>query len=275
MDSQGQEGGIVVKHSSTPYPDVNEVLHLVLTETHEVLGKQFMGLYLYGSLSSGDFHPNASDIDYLVVTQDILPENIIVQLEDMHNRIWAIGNKWTERLECSYIPKKHLSRYEKTDVEYPTVNEHKFYLAPHGSDWIIQRHIIREHGIALTGPDPKTLIEPVAPDDIRRAVRGILQEWWFPMLDDPSWLRTHGSEYHAFAVLTMCRALHALEHGTIVSKPVAAKWAQRKLREKWTPVIENSLATRLGARDFELYNDAIDLIRYTMEYVNTNLTMDK
>lgn len=34
------------------------------------------------------------------------------------------------------------------------------------------------------------------------------------------------------AILTMCRVLHTLEHGTIVSKPVAARWAQAKLGGK-------------------------------------------
>jgi hypothetical protein len=92
-----------------------------------------------------------------------------------------------------------------------------------------------------------------------------LHEWWFPMLDDPSWLRDHGSPYHAYAILTMCRSLHALEHGTIASKSSAAQWAQEELGGKWQKAIGQSLLTRLGARDFELYNQALDIIRYTME----------
>ena len=120
----------------------------------------------------------------------------------------------------------------------------------------------------LAGPDPKTLIDPVSPDDIRRAVRGVLEEWWFPLLDDPSWLSEHDSPYHAYAILTMCRSLHALEHGTIISKPAAAKWAQGELDGKWPRLIEQSLATRMGARDFELYEDALELIRYTMGEVH-------
>jgi hypothetical protein len=198
----------MVNRNPTPYPDVNEILELLLTKVQEVLGSQFTGMYLYGSLSSGDFHPEASDIDFLVVTEVVLAKEIIAALEAMHYRIWNTGLKWAERLECSYIPKSHLHRFEKTDVEYPTVNEGRFFNAPHGSDWIIQRHIIREHGVVLAGPDPKTLIDPVGSDDIRRAVRGILEEWWFPLLDDPSWLSEHGSPYHSYAILTMCRSLH-------------------------------------------------------------------
>lgn len=262
---------MVARHP-TPYPDVNKTLQLVLTETQSVLGEQLAGMYLFGSLSSGDFHPDASDIDYLVVTTDLLAEEIITNLEAMHARIWNMGLAWAARLECSYLPVEHLRHYQKTDQVYPTVNEGRFYKAPHGSDWIIQRHVIREYGVVLAGPDPKDLIDAVSPDDIRGAVTGILREWWFPLLDDPSWLRNHGSEYHAFAILTMCRALHALEHGKIVSKLVAADWSQQELDEKWAPLIEQSLATRMGSREFDLYDPALELIRYTMERVENKET---
>jgi hypothetical protein len=87
------------------------------------------------------------------------------------------------------------------------------------------------------------------------------------LLDDPSWLRDHGIEYHAFTILTMCRSLNALKHGEVVSKPVAARWAQGELGGKWPQVIEQSLIARTGAGKFALYDDALELIRYTMERV--------
>lgn len=259
----------MVNHSPTLYPDVNEVLHLLLTGAQDALAEQFVGMYLYGSLSSGDFHPEASDIDFLIATENLLSDKTVEALDAMHQRIWKTGLKWADKLEGSYIPKNHLRSYEKSNIAYPTVNEHKFYVAPHGSDWIIQRSVIREQGIVLAGPDPRSMIETITPDDIRRAVRAILEEWWFPMLDDPSWLRDHDSPYHAYAILTMCRSLHALRHGTVVSKPVAAKWAQGELGGKWQKVIEQSLATRLGAVEFELYEEALEFIRYTLERVNS------
>lgn len=253
----------------TPYPDINEILGILLASAKEVLREKFVGMYLYGSLSSGDFDPAASDIDFLAVTTDLLTPDTIIELESMHAHLWNARLKWAEKLEGSYIPKEHLRRYEGSEIGYPTVNEGRFYVAPHGSDWIIQRHIVREGGVVLAGPDPKTLIDPVGLDDIRRAIMGILHEWWFPMLDDPSWLKKHGSEYHAYAILTMCRALHALEHGVILSKSAAASWAQGELGDKWLKMIEGSLATRTGARNFELYEHALELIRYTMDRVNS------
>jgi predicted nucleotidyltransferase len=253
----------------TLYSDVNRVLHLLLKESQNVLGEQFVGMYLYGSLSSGGFDPETSDIDFLIVTVDILDANTIAAMEAMHNRIWKSGLKWSAKLEGSYLPQGHLPRFEKSGLAYPTVNEQNFYLASHGSDWIIQRHIIREQGVVLAGPDPKSMIDAVSSDDIRRAVTGILEEWWVPMLDNPSWLRDRGTTYHAYAILTMCRSLYALEHGDIVSKSVAAEWAQRELGKKWAGVIQQLLDEPNGEGNFSLYTDALQLIWYTMEKVKS------
>ncbi len=250
----------------TPYREVNEILNLLLTSVQGILKNQFVGMYLYGSLSTGDFNPETSDLDFLVVTTSTLSNKTIAELEAMHKRIWQSGNAWASKLEGSYIPKREIRRHNPHSEPCPTVNEGKFFLDKRGSDWIIQRHVIREQGVILAGPDPKTLIDPVDPKDIRRAIKGVLNEWWFPMLEDPTWLRDHGSEYHAYAILTMCRALYTLENGTIVSKPTAARWVQGKLGESWSQVIEQAIhAQKHGSERSGLFNNALQLIRITKE----------
>ena len=159
-----------MKSTPTPYSDVNEILDLLLTKTKEILRDQFVGMYLYGSLSSGDFNPETSDIDFLVVTTNILSDEMISDLEKIHDRIWDTGLKWASKLEGSYVHKELIRRHEPDGAPCPTVNEGKFYVDKRGSDWIIQRHIIRECGVVIEGPSPKTLIDPVSPDDIRGAI---------------------------------------------------------------------------------------------------------
>ena len=250
----------------TPYPDVNEILDLLLTNVREILGDRFVGMYLYGSLSSGNFNPETSDIDFLVVTTDSLAKEKTAALKSMHEQLWARGLPRAERLEGSYIPKALIRRHDPDGVPCPTVNEQEFFVDKRGSDWIIQRHVIRECGVTLAGPNPRSLIDPVSPDEIRGAVRGTLQEWWFPMLQDSSWLAERGSEYRAYAILTMCRALYALEHGTILSKAAAARWAQTRLGEGWHEAIAQALAAQKhGSVETDLLSDALALIRYTKE----------
>lgn len=46
----------------TPYREVNEVLAFVTDQISESLGNQLVGLYLFGSLTYGDFNLNRSDM---------------------------------------------------------------------------------------------------------------------------------------------------------------------------------------------------------------------
>ena len=237
----------------------------MLSSATRVLGNELVGMYLYGSLASGDFDLETSDIDFLVVTTSTLSNKTIAELEAMHYQIWKSGLKWAAKLEGSYIPKRDIRRQDPRSAPCPTVNEGNFYLDQRGSDWVIQRHVIREQGVVLAGPDPKTLIDPVSPEDIRRSVLGVLHEWWFPMLEDPSWLKSHGAEYHAFAILTICRALYTLKYGTVVSKPTAARWAQNELGERWSGIIQRSLEARPNSPDNGLFDQALELIRFIRE----------
>lgn len=251
----------------TPYSDVNQVLELLLTKAGALLGEQMIGFYLYGSLSSGDFDPHSSDIDFVVVTESTLPTETITALEATHKELWARKLKWAAKLEGAYVPQSLIRRHDPDGPAIPTVNEGAFYVAPLGSDWIIQRHVIRESGVVLAGPNPKTLIDPVSAEAIRQSVLGVLREWWFPMLENPAWLAERGSEYHAYAVITMCRVLHALQHGTIVSKPVAAHWMQTQY-PAWKELIEKALVSQLQhGEDPGFVEEALALIGFVKERV--------
>jgi len=63
---------------------------------------------------------------------------------------------------------------------------------------------------------------------------------------DTGWLRPRN--YQAFAVLTMCRALHVLEEGAVVPKPEAAAWAMGHLSPPWPAQVERALAWRADER---------------------------
>lgn len=62
----------------------------------------------------------------------------------------------------------------------------------------------------------------------------------------------------------MCRILYTLNHGTIASKPVAAKWVEGELNE-WSPLVNLALAKGEG---FDKLTGTLDFIRFTSEYSN-------
>jgi len=129
----------------------------------------------------------------------------------------------------------------------------------HDSDWIIQRYIIREHGLTLAGLDPKYLIDPIGAEDLQCAVLDLLG-WWDMQLADPARLREN--VYQAYAILTMCRILYTLEHGTVVSKPAAARWAQEKLGDPWKHLIELALRHEVNLNDL---GTTMEFIHFTLD----------
>ncbi len=227
----------------TPYEDVDAILRLLYTKQQTVLGSQLVGLYLYGSLSLGDFDPASSDIDFLTVTADELSEETVEALRTMHAEIASSGLPYADHLEGSYIPHAALRRYDPEQANHPTIGvDWGFHIGEHGNNWIIERQIVREHGVVIYGPAPQTLIDPVPPQELRAAVCRHLKTQWQQMLaGDLEWLRPRN--YQAFAALTMCRALYTLQHTTTVSKPQAAAWAQEHYPQ-WRPIIERAMAWR-------------------------------
>jgi hypothetical protein len=251
----------------TPYPEVNAVLSLLLREVRGVLGSEFVGMYLYGSLSLGDFNPDSSDIDFLAVTERELPAQIVAELGAMHARLAASGLTWAGKLEGSYIPRAALRRYDPDNNRHPTIGvDWEFGIGAHDRSWVIERYILRAHGVVVSGPPPATLIDPVSSDDLRAAVRDALDCFWRVQLTEPEerLSRLNTREYQSFAILTMCRALSTLDHGDVVSKPTAAAWAQETLPPPWPDLVATALRWRHDTRPDDM-TAMLAFIRYTIE----------
>lgn len=246
----------------TLYPEINALLDLLLEGVQAVLGDRFAGLYLHGSLAAGEFDPARSDVDFLVAATAELPAGQILALAAMHERIAAASPRWAAVLEGSYIPLDALRRYDPANAEHPHLSMGGgLRVERHDAGGVILRHTLREQGIALAGPPPHTLIDPVTPGDLRRAVVDLFHSWWAPMIDDP--VRLRPPAYQSYAVLTMCRILYTLHHGAVVSKPVAARWAEEELGGRWAALIDRALAWP-GAPGDDLAQ-ALDLIRHTRD----------
>lgn len=235
-----------MRNTPIPYADVNQLLDVLLTRIRAILGANFVGLYLYGSLAAGDFDDATSDIDFIVATSARLHAPELGQLKAMHEELAAHWGRWGTHLEGAYLPLSALRQDDPADARHPFVSATTpFGIHELGWDWVINRYIVREKGIILFGPSPATLIDPISPAQLTDAVRRILAREFRQYLDRPDALRTRA--YQAFVILTLCRALYTLECGDFVSKPQAAAWAEHTLPAEWVPLIQRALAWRDNA----------------------------
>jgi predicted nucleotidyltransferase len=136
------------------YPGVNQTLNDLRQRVESILLDNFIGMYLYGSLAMDAFQPSSSDIDFVVITGGQIDKTSIDALEKMHQQLAKTEDKWVKKLEGAYIPKSVIQRHDLNHPAVPTLNESKFYMAPLGGDWIIQRHVLREYEAVISGPSP-------------------------------------------------------------------------------------------------------------------------
>lgn len=228
----------------TPYEDVNHAVSEVLDGARNVLGDQFVGMYLYGSLALGDFDPETSDIDFIVVSSDNLPEETIESLKKMHKVLWERKMLWADKLEGCYVPKHVLYEHEDRGSLCLMLNEEQFFFASLEVDWILNRHILYEQGVVVAGPSPDTMIKLVTSDQLKEVILEEFRTRWRPFTEDSQlFSRQH---YQPFVVLTMCRAIYTFINGVIATKKVSAKWALINLDTEWSELITRALEWRYG-----------------------------
>ena len=96
----------------------------------------------------------------------------------------------------------------------------------------------------------------------------LAESWLEPARHDRLRLQHRGAQI--YTVRTLCRMLYTLDSGAVVSKPVAARWAQETLGVRWAPLIERAVAWRKDPGCQETpseveINDTLSLIEYTLE----------
>jgi predicted nucleotidyltransferase len=78
---------------------------------------QRVGVYLYGSLVSGDFDEKPSDVDLTAALRDNLTDADLDTLRSMHQNMVATFPHWDNRVEVAYIT-LHALRHFKSEYEY-------------------------------------------------------------------------------------------------------------------------------------------------------------
>lgn len=108
-----------------PYPELREVLNIFVDEVATELKENLVGIYLVGSIATGDFDLD-SDVDFLVVTNTELTEANMKSLQDIQTRIHEINCYPAKHLEGSYINIGNLN-------DWATVGKKKLYYFDNGS----------------------------------------------------------------------------------------------------------------------------------------------
>lgn len=236
---------------SEAYPELASVLQRFVVGVQNALGSNLLGAYLVGSLATGDFDLD-SDVDFLVLTNAELSDAEVRSLQTTHVGIHALGCYTAEHLEGSYISADLLNQTDLVGVEpfwFVDNGSTSLERSIHDNRWHV-RWILRERGITIIGPDPKTLLHPVPTGVLRSEAVAAIQELktrFVAEIDRPlGWFNTRFGQ--SFAVLTCCRMLYTCKSGDVQSKLSGVKWAEQSLDPAWCELIRKAWTERMGVR---------------------------
>src|SRR5687768_14469647 len=143
-----------------PYPELREVLNSFVDDIAAELGENLVGIYLVGSIASGDFDSD-SDVDFLVVTNTELTEADMKPLQEIQIKIHEIDCYPAKHLEGSYISIADLNDWRivgQKKLFYFDNGSTAYEQSTHDNQWHV-RWILRERGITLVGQKPKIILQ--------------------------------------------------------------------------------------------------------------------
>jgi predicted nucleotidyltransferase len=231
-----------VKMSRTSYPELNQVLHELVSRIQHVLENNFIGAYLQGSFAVGDYDQH-SDVDFIVAVEDDLTSHQVDALQVMHDQVYQLDSEWAKHLEGSYFPREILRDHTKRGLElwYLDHGARTLVRSDH-CNTILVRWVVREKGVTLAGPPPEMLVDPIPNELLKAEIFETLTNWGQQILDDPT--PYNNRFYQTFIVLNYCRMLHDIHRGYPGSKREGAEWAKTILDPSWSDLIDDSWGGR-------------------------------
>lgn len=254
----------------TQYTEVDKVLQSFLDNIRRIYRERLVGVYLYGSLVSGDFDLDSSDIDLMIVTSFRITAKDLAVLRRMHDSLARDNPDWDNRIDVVYLSAKAIKEFrtEKGPVVISSGEPLHIREGEPLKDWLQNWYIVRENSKTLFGLPPKSVIPPITREECAEAIRRYAAEI------NERVKHSLNQKGQAYAILTMCRVLCFLKTGEQASKKQAALWAQQQLPE-WSGIIQKAVAWRQEQREESTDNTAT--LPETTRFVNFvyNLALSK
>ena len=139
-----------------------------------------------------------------------------------------------------------------------------FAEAPYGNEWIINKYLLYNHAIALTGPDFRDLTGPVDIREVQKAcIRDLFTEWEPKKIQRSYFKESH---YESYFVLNLCRILYTVMCGDAGSKSTAASWVKSNYGEPWQDMVATAERWQPGM-ELNLQEKALEFLDFVIERV--------
>jgi len=227
------------------------LLQIISNQYSDILGDNLVGIYIHGSIAFQCFQWAESDIDFIVVVNHALSQQI---KRDLLAVLEALGDQAPKKgFEMSVVQLKFCKRFVyPTPYELHVSNDclNPYLEDPMAlcasdmkTDCDLAAHftVIKHTGIVLCGQPISTVFGDIPKEDYIDSIRLDIQNAKQDVLDHP-----------VSVVLNLCRAYAYLRDGAILSKEQGGQWGLSHLPGQYADVIVESINTYSYAKPLHL-----------------------
>ena len=218
-----------------------ELLKALAGRYLELLGENFVGLYVHGSYAMGGFNPEKSDLDYIIVCDrepDAATKRCILDATVAYMQLApakGLEMHLMLREDCLAYrhPPRFLAHYSPAHTRAYLADPVGYVARMQGRDMDLAAHltVMYARGRRVCGPEVRAVFGPVPREAYLASI-----------LEDAGWSEADAM-YH---VLNRCRTLAYVSDGQVRSKKEGALWALENLDPRWHALIRETLACYEG-----------------------------
>lgn len=217
-----------------------ELLEVIAIEYRRILRNKLVGIYVHGSIAFGCFHWEKSDIDFLVITEEVPTseekERMIEVLLELEKEAPPKGFEMSVILEkyCgSFVyPTPFELHFSNAHMESCRKDLKAYCQSMNGTDKDLAAHItvIQKVGIVLCGKEIKAVFGTVPREHYLDSIKCDIEDSENEIADNPIYI-----------ILNLCRVLAYVEESLVLSKEQGGLWGLKKLPACYIPVIREAL----------------------------------
>lgn len=239
-----------------------ELLDKLVEYSCHVFGDNLVGIYLHGSMAMGCFNPLKSDLDILVVVENVITDS---QKKMFMDYIVALNDKAPSKgIEMSLVRSEYCKNFvypTPFDLHFSNMhlnwyksNPNEYIEKMKGTDHDLAAHFVitKNRGITLYGKAINHVFGKVPSEAYFDSIKSDISSSEDEILDNPIYI-----------ILNLCRVLAYAQDKLVLSKKEGGEWGIRNIDIKYHGLIKEALISYTSEQDIILNNSlALDYCNY-------------
>lgn len=219
---------------------IRELIYEFRRKLEELIPDKLYGLYLYNSVAMGNFEPEYSDIDFIVLLKDYLTEKELLKLADLHKRL---GEDFTygKVLEGMYLQYTDLGKSNQAMKPYPYAKVAQLYKKGHYDINAVTWWSMKTYTMEIDSPQLKEKLNNYNWSNVIDTMDININNYWTKKLENKALFLE--DLWVEFGVVTLSRIIYTLEENSMTSKTKACHYILGKSNQ-WDDILNEALAIR-------------------------------